>query len=90
MFDRLSQMGTDQDDSPQFRQVAQRARHLQSAVAAGVPTHALLPIARDCFDHLVQSQQAWMQVSILWTPISTESVQNIVVIQVPSPKYYQS
>ena len=54
---RLSQMGSDQEDAQQYRQVANRARHLQSAVAAGIPTHALLPICRDCFDELVQAQQ---------------------------------
>ena len=54
---RLSQMGTDHEDAQQYRQVANRARHLQTAVAAGIPTHALLPICRDCFDELVQAQQ---------------------------------
>ena len=57
-------MGTDNEDAQQYRQVANRARHLQSAVAAGIPTHALLPICRDCFDELVQVQQAWIQFSI--------------------------
>ena len=56
-------MGTDNEDAQQYRQVANRARHLQSAVAAGIPTHALLPICRDCFDELVQVQQAWIQFS---------------------------
>ena len=46
------------ENKNEFRQTAQRIKQLQMALSKGIPTHSLIQISKQCFDHVKEKPYA--------------------------------